>query len=192
MLERFGVDVAAEEILPQGLFFFKRLGDLLEFFVFQQPAGQFIARVELFFGLFIGIRRQEHSGFYLHQCRGHNEKVADNIQVEHFHHADVLHVLLGDLADGNVVDVDVIFFDQIQQKIQRPFEYFQFQLVSHSMFPLIVVRFNFLSLPAKNDLSDLAHGFPGDFLGAALTVVQDLTDMLFTLGQVVALLLKIC
>ena len=33
----------------------------------------------------------------------------------------VLHVLGGDLGDGNVVDVDLILPDQIQQQVQRPF-----------------------------------------------------------------------
>ena len=37
----------------------------------------------------------------------------------------IFHILIRDLHDGNIIDIDLIFVDQVKQKIQRAFKYIQ-------------------------------------------------------------------
>ena len=48
-------------------------------------------------------------------------KSAGDVDIELFDLVEIVEILLGDLGDGNVVDVHLLLANQIEQKIERTF-----------------------------------------------------------------------
>ena len=91
-------------------------GGVFEFFIFDQLAHQIPARIVfvIFFhrpAIFVG---QQQAAFNHHQRRGHHDKIAGDLKVEDLHQLEIFHVLGGDPPDRNVVDVHLVFFDEIE------------------------------------------------------------------------------
>ena len=69
---------------------------------------------------FLRIDRQKHFGLDIHQLSRHGYKIAGDLQIHFLHPAQLLHILLQNLSDGNIVNIHLIFGDQMKQQIQRP------------------------------------------------------------------------
>jgi len=65
----------------------------------------------------------------VNQRRGHDEKLAGHVQIQLLHQRDVGEVLLGDERDRDVVDVHLIFLDEMNQQVERPFKARELDLV---------------------------------------------------------------
>ena len=63
------------------------------------------------------------------QRRRHVDEVGGNVDIELFELVQVIEILLGDLGDGNVVDVHLLLANQIEQKIERPFVHRQIDAI---------------------------------------------------------------
>ena len=97
------------------------LGHIFEHLVFQKAADQFFAGIRFFLaGLLVFFAGQEHTALDIQKRRRHDEKFAGDIHVLVVHLTDICQVLVGDLNDGNIVDVYFVFFNQVHEEIQRP------------------------------------------------------------------------
>ena len=56
------------------------------------------------------------------QGRRHDQVFPGDVQIQHPHQLQVLHVLLGDPGDGDIEDVVLVLFDQVQEEVQGPLE----------------------------------------------------------------------
>ena len=52
----------------------------------------------------------------------HDEKIPRDRQIQRGHQAHIFKVLLRDQRDRNVVDIDLVFFDQMKKEVKRPFK----------------------------------------------------------------------
>ena len=85
----------------------------------QQTVDQFHARVvELARG--IGIARQQHLRFDMNEQGSGVNELSRDINVELLHVLNILQVLLGDFRDRDVVDIDVLFADEVEQQVEWP------------------------------------------------------------------------
>jgi hypothetical protein len=66
---------------------------------------------------FVRLLREKHLHLDADQGRRHLEELAGQPEVQRFHEAQVLEVLLRDLGDGDVVDVDLVLPDQVEQEV---------------------------------------------------------------------------
>ena len=121
-LRRFGVQIPAQ---------FHPLGQLTARFfvtlVFQQSFHQLGPGVFPLLRLFV--YRQQHFGFDVHQLGGHGHEFAGHFQIQLFHLGQMVQILLQDLGDGDIVDADFVFRDQVEQQIQRPIK--RIQMIGH-------------------------------------------------------------
>src|SRR6185295_11355928 len=65
---------------------------------------------------------QQHLRLDVNQRRRHQQEVARDVEVELLHQVDGGKVLRGDQRDRNVVDVQLVFPDEVKQEIERPLE----------------------------------------------------------------------
>jgi len=96
-------------------------GEVLEFFVFEELADQFEARVAevvLFLARFGLAAGQEHGGLDFHEGGGHDEEFAGEVDVELLEHIDILEVLVGDGGDGDVLDVHLGAADEVEEQVE--------------------------------------------------------------------------
>ena len=93
--------------------------------IFQQTGNQFCPGVFLL-PFLIDFCRKEHSGFNIQQGSRHDQKLADHIQIFFLHLIHIFQILSCDLHDGDIINAHLIFFNQMEQQIQRPLETFQF------------------------------------------------------------------
>ena len=120
--ERLDLRIGPDIFLDQPLLL-KHFGGVLEAFVFEKPVDQFLPGIFCVFAVPLESRvaGQEHFGFNMNQCRRHVDKFSAQI---HVHLAGLLHVrqVLGsDGRDGDVLDVDLLFADEIEQQIEGAF-----------------------------------------------------------------------
>ena len=74
--------------------------------------------------------RQQHAGFYLGQGRRHDNKITGKFNVHGLHPFDILKILLGNQCNGNIIDIQLIFFNQMNQQVHGTFKYiFKLDLV---------------------------------------------------------------
>src|SRR5690606_29758081 len=98
-------------------------GRLLEALVLLQTTDEVGSGI--LFLLLLRLRpRQQHPRLDLGERRGHYEVLADELELELFHQLDVLDVLPRTLRDRDVEDVEVLAPNQVEQKVERPFERF--------------------------------------------------------------------
>ncbi len=122
---------ASESVLVEGLLSFEGGGSVFESFVFEEFLDEFVAWVGEFLGGGIGVigvgggLGEEHSGLDFHECSGHDEEIAGDVDVEALVIAELLevgdvgHVGVGDASDGDIVDIEFIALDQVEEEIER-------------------------------------------------------------------------
>ena len=100
-------------------------GRLFKALVFQQFVHELGPRVRA--AVWVpGIRGgQEHLGFDLHERARHHQKFSRHLQIQVFQDIEVSQIFMRDLRDRDVRDLQVVFLDEVQKKIQRPFKNFQ-------------------------------------------------------------------
>ena len=54
------------------------------------------------------------------QLRRHGDEFTRDLHIHHFHLPQIVHVLVENEGDGNVVNTDLIPCDEGEQKVERP------------------------------------------------------------------------
>ena len=102
------------------LLFIQELRGVFELFVFEQAVHQLVARVLLLRSR-ERIGRKKHLRFDVDQRRRHVDEVSRDVDIQLFELVEIIEILLGDLGDGNIVNVHLLLADQIEQEIERAF-----------------------------------------------------------------------
>ena len=102
----------------------QQAGRGLELLVLEQPTHQRIARI--FGDVLVACRRlrarQQHFRLDVDKGCGHHQKLAGEIEIQLLHQLDRFEVLCGDERDGDIVDVQLVFLDEVKQQIERTLE----------------------------------------------------------------------
>ncbi|SLM48652.1 protein of unknown function [Nitrospira japonica] len=115
---------------PHALLRVQLAGGILVALVFEQPPHEFLARIRPVILVLHGfVDRQQHLRLDLEQRGGHDQKLPRNGEIQLGHRFEVVEVLAGDQRDGNVIDIDLALLDEMQQKIERPLEILDANLV---------------------------------------------------------------
>ena len=99
-------------------------------FIFQDSLDEFLPWILKFFLLFL-LYRKKHFRLDAHKCRRHYKKFTHHIHIFRIHLTDIVEILLCDQNNGNIINIHFIFFNQMQQQIQRSFKDLQFNRYSH-------------------------------------------------------------
>ena len=107
----------------------------LEGLILQELPDQFGTGVFSFLPfLFTLDRRQEQPRLDVDERRSQDQILPGKVQIERPHDIEIFQILLGDQGNGYIVDVNLIFPDEIEQKIQRTLEDIEFDLIAHGLF----------------------------------------------------------
>jgi len=109
----------------------KEAGGVFEFFVFDELTDKFPTRIvvlRIFLGRLLH-PRQQGAAFQIHQIGSHHDELGGKVNIEQLEGVDVVEILPGDVFDGNRVDVDLVFFDEVEQEVERTFEDFEADFV---------------------------------------------------------------
>ncbi len=104
---------------------------IFEFFVFNELADQFPAWI-IILDILLGrlfAARQKGPGFQIHQIGCHDDELGGEVDVQKLEGIDVIEVLFGDFLDRDGMDIQLVFFDQIEQKVQGTLENFELDFV---------------------------------------------------------------
>ena len=116
------------------------LGEIFVQLIFQKAPHQLLAGISLLLaGLLVLFAGQEHAALDVQEGCRHDEKFAGDVHVLVVHLVDIFEVLVGDLDDRNIVDVDLVFFDQVHEEVQRAFEHRKLYGNCHSLFAGVLV-----------------------------------------------------
>ena len=63
---------------------------------------------------------EQHARLDFHEGGGHDEELAGEVDVEAADDLDVFEVLVGDLGDGDVLDVHLGLFDEEEEELEGP------------------------------------------------------------------------
>ena len=105
---------------------------VFEFFVFDELADEFPARIFAFllvFDLHLLIDGQKFAALDVHERGGHHEEFAGDVEIEHAHDFDVFDELGGELGEVDFVNIDFFLPDEVEKQIERAFEDFKFDFV---------------------------------------------------------------
>jgi len=58
----------------------------------------------------------------MQQCSRHYKKLAGGFQIHFLHRRHIIEKLIGYQADGNVIYIYFIFFNQVKKKVERAFK----------------------------------------------------------------------
>src|SRR4030095_14788469 len=86
----------------------------------------------VFLSVFSGpwlIDRQQAAAFKVNEVCRHHDKFAGKFDVELLEGLKIFEVLASNALDRNVVDVDLVLFDQVKQEVERSFEDLELNLV---------------------------------------------------------------
>src|SRR5262249_10560380 len=72
---------------------------------------------------------QQTAALQVNEVGRHHDEFAGQFDVQFFEGLKIFEVLAGDALERNVVDVDLVLFDQIQQQVERPFKDLQLNFV---------------------------------------------------------------
>ncbi|MEY3395620.1 MAG: hypothetical protein RL346_1856 [Verrucomicrobiota bacterium] len=102
----------------------QKASGILEFLVFDQLANQFPARIVVFHILLwrLLVAGKQGPGFDIHQIGGHHDEFRRKVDIQQLEGIDVIEILPGDLFNGNAVDVQLVFFDEVEQQVEGTFE----------------------------------------------------------------------
>ena len=87
--------------------------------MFEQAVHEFGARVFLLVGGRGRIGRKEHARLDVDQRCRHEDEFAGDVDVHLLEQVEIVEVLLGDLGNGNVVDIDLLLADEVEQQVER-------------------------------------------------------------------------
>lgn len=90
--------------------------------VFQQALHQFFPRVDLVAFLVDGFSGQQQLRLDPAKGSSYENKLTGQIDIHRFHLADIRQKVVGDLGDGNVVDIQLVALDKKQQQVKRTFK----------------------------------------------------------------------
>ena len=124
---------ASEKFCPQLLTVAQIARGFLEFFVFDELADQFPARIFLFALVFdrsLQVDRQQSAAFDVEKVRGHDDELAADLDVDGLHRLEIFEVLPGDPLDRNVINIHLVLAHEVEQEIERSLEDVEFDLVS--------------------------------------------------------------
>ena len=94
----------------------------LDLLIFQQTFHQFRAGVWPFFlSFFLRFRQQQLAFDFQKSCR-HHQKFAHTIHVAVFRRIQIGKILICQRSDGDIVNINFIFLDQMIQQIHGPFK----------------------------------------------------------------------
>jgi hypothetical protein len=97
---------------------FQELGVLLELLVFDQLLDQFLPWI-LIFLVKLNVHGKEHPALDGQQFRRHLVETGHRAQINILMAGEIVDELVGDLGDGDIVDVHFGLLDHVQQKFQR-------------------------------------------------------------------------
>lgn len=80
------------------------------------PERQFLVEVDVFSA------RQEPAGLQLHQGGGDQKELRRHVEIEEFHLVDFGQICVDDEHQIDLVDVDLLFQDEMQQQVERALE----------------------------------------------------------------------
>jgi len=101
----------------------QQLRGRLELLVLEQPPNQRLPRILHRLIALGGIRpRKQHPGLDVDQRGGHDQELADGVEVELLHQLYIFEILLSNQGDRNIVDVHLVLLNEVNQQIQRPLE----------------------------------------------------------------------
>ena len=100
-------------------------GHIFIHFIFQKLLYQLRTRI-LFLALFRLIAGQEHFTLDIDQRCCHNKELTHHIHIFRLHLPDISHVLIRNQYNRNIINIYFVFFDQMQEQIQRTLKYLQF------------------------------------------------------------------
>jgi hypothetical protein len=75
------------------------------------------------------IDRQQAAAFKVNEVCRHHDEFAGKFDVELLEGLKIFEVLASNALDRNVVDVDLVLFDQVKQEVERSFEDLELNLV---------------------------------------------------------------
>ncbi len=104
---------------------------VFELFVFDELADEFPARIIILDVLFrrLFVAREKGSGFQVHQIGRHDDELGSEVDVQELERVDVIKILLGNFLDRDGVDIELVFFNKIEQEIERTLEDFELDFV---------------------------------------------------------------
>jgi serine/threonine protein kinase len=117
---------AAEDVASRHAACSESFSRVLVLLVLEQPSDEGGARVA-----FLDVRvvvlvrrglRQEHATFDVSQSRRHEQVLGREIELHELHDRQVFEVLLGDEADGNIEDVELMLLTKVEQKVEGSLE----------------------------------------------------------------------
>ena len=75
------------------------------------------------------IDRQQAAAFQVNEICRHNDELASEFDIQLLERLKIFEVLASDAFKRNVIDVDLILFNQVKQEIERSFENLELDLV---------------------------------------------------------------
>ncbi len=105
----------------------QRAGRLLELAVLHHLGDQRLPVEEILhlFQRILVVGRQQLARLEAHQAGSHHQKLPGLAEVGLFQRRQMFEILVGDGRDGNVPGLELVLFHEIQQQVERPFEYGQ-------------------------------------------------------------------
>ena len=110
------------------------IGHIFIHFIFQKFLHQFCSRI-LLFSFLVDLFWKKHPALDVQKCRRHNQEFAHNTKVFFFHGVQILHILIGDFYDRDVIYINFVFFDEVKEKVKRSFKYIDFNGNCHFRVP---------------------------------------------------------
>ena len=106
------------------------IGRILEFTILDQlpneiPPG--IVVLILIFNDDLLVDWEQFLALDVHECGGHNDELASNVQIEALHQLHILAELIGNLHHVDLVDIDLLLAYQMKEQIQRPLKHFKLE-----------------------------------------------------------------
>ena len=98
----------------------------------------------LLLALLVDLLGKEHPALDIEQCRRHHEKLAHDIHILCLHVFDIVKILFCYHHDRYVIDIDLVFFDQIKKQIQRSLEHRKPHRQSHTIPPNFCIHSIFI------------------------------------------------
>lgn len=109
--------------------------------VFEETLYQFFARIDLV-ALFVHLfPRDQHLSLYSHERGGDKDKFGGQIDIKAFEGLDIGQKVVGDLGDGDIIDIQFVPFDKEQEEVKGTFK---------GIDPYRISRFHRLHLAGKD------------------------------------------
>jgi hypothetical protein len=105
--------------LPLGGTIFESLRGVLELAVFEQLLNQVAARIFIEFDFGFGfVRGQHESAFDFRQRAGHDDEVANGVEVDGFEQLEIVEKLSDNGCDWQLADIELIASNEVEQEVE--------------------------------------------------------------------------